>query len=162
MIDENLHWNAHVNYLHKKVAKYIYLLKRVRNMIDFRVALLFYRSIIQSHFDYCNVVWGNTGKRNCDKLQVLQNRSLRIVLQVDSMFPSNDLYDTLRLDCLNVRRSKQLADSLFLRAVRHSLRAGCWSIYLIKPKRFDPSELLGPPSSLSAKCFIAKFVYMRD
>ena len=118
MIDETLQWNAHIEYIHKKVAKYVYLLKRVRDMIDQRTSLLFYKSIIQSHLDYCNVVWGNTGKRNCDKLQVLQNRSLRIVMKVNYLFPTNDLYNTLHLDRLNIRRSKQLAHSVF-RAVRH-------------------------------------------
>ena len=150
IFDENLQWNAHIDYLHKKVVKYIYLLKRIRPFIDQRTSLLFYTSIIQSHLDYCNVVWGNTGKRNCDKLQVLQNRSLRITMSVDSMYSTKALYEYLKLDRLNVRRSKHLALSVF-RAVRllgpsciselfiirdaiYNTRSGNTQIKLTKPK----------------------------
>ena len=150
IIDENLQWNAHVDYLHKKVVKYIYLLKRVRPFIDKRTSLLFYKSIIQSHLDYCNVVWGNTGKRNCEKLQILQNRSLRIVMNVQSMYSTDALYDSLNLDRLNLRRSKQLVQSVFrairqlgplcigelftLRDIIYNTRSGNTQMKLPKPK----------------------------
>ena len=38
-----------------------------------------YNSLIQSHFDYCNLVWGNCGKTLFDRLQKLQNRAARVL-----------------------------------------------------------------------------------
>ena len=32
-------------------------------------------SLVQSHFDYCSLVWGNCGKTSSNKLQKLQNRA---------------------------------------------------------------------------------------
>ena len=36
-----------------------------------------YNSLIQLHFDYCSVVWGNYGNTFGAKLQKLQNRAAR-------------------------------------------------------------------------------------
>ena len=58
IIDQNLSWNRHVDYVKKKVTKCVYLLKRLRPYINQDTALLFFKSVIQSNFDYCSVVWG--------------------------------------------------------------------------------------------------------
>ena len=42
--------------------------------------------IVQSHYDYCSMVWGNCGKTLRDKLQRLQNRAARVL--------TNSNYDT--------------------------------------------------------------------
>ena len=36
-------------------------------------------SLVQPHFDYCNVVWGNCSKNLSSKLQKLQNRASRVL-----------------------------------------------------------------------------------
>ena len=38
-----------------------------------------YNALIQSHFDYCNPVWGNCGKTTFDSLQKLQNLAARVL-----------------------------------------------------------------------------------
>ena len=149
-IDENLLWNKQIEHLKSKVVKSLYLLKRIRPYIDERIALLFYKSVIQSHFDYCCVVWGNTCRTYCKQLQILQNRSLRIVMKVDYLFSTNQLYASLHLDKLHTRRTKQLAkimyqsekrmgppylSELFIRRESHyQTRSGEAQLELIRPK----------------------------
>ena len=41
--------------------------------------LYIYSALIQPHFDYCNLVWGNCGKTLSDRLQKLQNRAARLL-----------------------------------------------------------------------------------
>ena len=41
--------------------------------------LLIYQALIQSHFDYCNIVWGNCGITLRNKLQKLQTRAARVL-----------------------------------------------------------------------------------
>ena len=51
-----------------------------------------YNSLVQSHFVYCSLVWGNCGKILSNKLQKLQNRAARVItssnfdVDVDSLF----------------------------------------------------------------------------
>ena len=41
--------------------------------------LSIYHALIQSHLDYCSLVWGNCGKTLFDRLQKLQNRAGRVL-----------------------------------------------------------------------------------
>ena len=68
MIDEHLDWSTHVETLSNKIVRDIYLLKRIKQFIGQRLALLFYKSVIQSKFDYCDIVWGNVGKGFAQKV----------------------------------------------------------------------------------------------
>ena len=113
IIDQNMLWKNQVDHVKKKVIKCLYLLKRLRPYINQYIALTFYKSIIQCHFDYCSVVWANALKTDLNQLQILQNRSLRIVMNVDYMYATNNLYDTLKLDRLHLRWSKQLACTIY-------------------------------------------------
>ena len=56
MIDEHLDWSTHVETLSNKIVRDIYLLKRIKQFIGQRIALLFYKSVIQSKLDYCDIV----------------------------------------------------------------------------------------------------------
>ena len=38
-----------------------------------------YNALIQSQFDYCNIVWDNCGKNLFDRLQKLQNHAARVL-----------------------------------------------------------------------------------
>ena len=46
-----------------------------------------YYGLVQLHFDYCSVVWGNCGKTLRDKLQRLriQNRAARVLTNSNYM-----------------------------------------------------------------------------
>ena len=79
VIDQHLDWAKRIECIGNKISKDIYLMKRIRPYITQQTALIFYKAVIQSRFDYCSVIWGNAGKGSLDKLQKLQNRALRSV-----------------------------------------------------------------------------------
>ena len=59
MIDENLSWEEHVNYMSKKVAKGLTMLRRIRDLLPINTLVDIYSSIILPHFDYCSSMWDN-------------------------------------------------------------------------------------------------------
>ena len=65
-IDEKLTW---------KIASCIGILKRSRSFVPFETLLCIYNALVQPHFDYCSVVWGNSNKSIPIKSQKLQNRA---------------------------------------------------------------------------------------
>ena len=69
VIDQHLDWAKHIECIGKKISKDIHLMKRIRPYITQQTALIFYKSVIQSRFDYCSAIWGNAGKGSLDKLQ---------------------------------------------------------------------------------------------
>ena len=54
-----------------------------------------YNSLVQPHFDYCNVVWGNCGIGLSEKLQKLQNRAARILMSASYECNVDDLFRAL-------------------------------------------------------------------
>ena len=78
-IDENLRWQTHIDKLSKKVASGIRAIKRIRPFVPPPTHQYIYNARIQSHFDYCNPVWGNCGKTLFDRLQKLQTRAARVL-----------------------------------------------------------------------------------
>ena len=76
-IDENLPWQTHIDKLSKKITSGIGAIKRIRDFVPTPTLRCIHNDLIQSHFDYCNIVWGNRGKTLFDRLQKLQNRAAR-------------------------------------------------------------------------------------
>ena len=91
-IDEYLTWHSHIDKLCKKIASAIGAIKRVKPFAPQSTLLNVYNSLVQPHFDYCSLVWGNCGKTLSNKLQKLQNRAARVITSsnfdkdVDSLF----------------------------------------------------------------------------
>ena len=68
-----------INYLKLKIASGIGAIKRIRSFVPLSALYCVYNALIQSQFDYCNIVWGNCGKTSFDRLQKLQNRAARVL-----------------------------------------------------------------------------------
>ena len=76
-IDENLRWQAHIDKLSQTFPSGA--IKRIRDFVPTPTLHCIYNALIQSQFDYCNIVWGNCGKTLFDRLQKLQNRATRVL-----------------------------------------------------------------------------------
>ena len=62
LIDENLTWENNVDALSKKIASGIGAINRINHCLPPTASYDVYYGLVQSHFDYRNVVWGNCGK----------------------------------------------------------------------------------------------------
>ena len=95
LIDENLTWEDHVDALSKKIASVVGAKKRSSHCLSPTALQDVYYGLLQSHFDYCSMVWGNSGETLCEKLQRLQNRAARVLTNsnydADASILSNDL-----------------------------------------------------------------------
>ena len=67
----------------------------------------------RTHFDYCAPVWDGLSFYLCEKLQKLQNRAARVILQANCEINSSLLLETLKWDKLSSRRRKQKAIMMF-------------------------------------------------
>jgi len=76
-IDENPRWQTHIATLSKKIASGIGAIRRIRDFVPTPTLHCIYNALIQSKFDYCNIVWSNCGKTLFDRLQKLQNPATR-------------------------------------------------------------------------------------
>jgi len=91
VIDSNISWSNHTDYLCKKVSSRIGILKRIMHCLTLPSAQTVYKTTIQPIFDYCGVVWDSCSEASSLRLQRLQNRAGRIILSADSPSLNNQL-----------------------------------------------------------------------
>ena len=95
-IDDRLSWSNHIKDLCKKISSAIGALRRIRPLISQSTAVQIYNALIQPHFDYCAPVWDGLSSYLCEKLQKLQNRAARVILQANCEINSSLLLETLK------------------------------------------------------------------
>ena len=103
LIDQNLKWECHIQSICKKIASALGAIKRRRHLVPFSILMNVFNSLVQPHFDYCNVVWGNCAIGLSDKLQKLQNRAARIFMSASYDCNVDDLFRALAGVNLNIK-----------------------------------------------------------
>ena len=71
-------------------------MKRIGYFLPFEILLNEYKSLVQLHFHYCNVVWGNCSKNLSSKLQKLQNHTARILTFSNYDCSTSELFQHLK------------------------------------------------------------------
>ena len=83
ILDKNLNFNNHIDFLVKKSTQKLGALGKVRKCVRRSTALMLYKIMNLPHFDYCSIIYMNTSELNLPKLQVIQNSACRIILLAD-------------------------------------------------------------------------------
>ena len=58
IIIQNLTWTDHFSLLKNKISKNIDVIRRIRKNLPLYTLKMLYYALINSYFDYCNIVWG--------------------------------------------------------------------------------------------------------
>ena len=80
-IDQNLNFNIQTNNICNKANRALGALKRAAPFLPIDTRALMFNSMVLPHLDYCCTIWGTTSNTNIGKLQKIQNRGMRIILQ---------------------------------------------------------------------------------
>ena len=113
LCDDRLSRSNYIKELCRKISSAIGALRRIRSLIFQSTAVQIYKALTQPHLDYCAPVWGGLGSYLCEKLQKLQNREARVILQANCEVNSSLLLETLKWDQLSLRRKKHKAKMIF-------------------------------------------------
>ena len=63
-----------------------------RHLVPYGTLHSIYQALVQPHFNYCNIVWGNCGVNLQEKLQKLQNRAARVLTYTLTMALMSTIY----------------------------------------------------------------------
>ena len=100
-------------YLKKSLLVLPGSIKRISHCVPPATVQNIYHGLVQSHFDYCSVVWDNCAKTLFDKLQKLQNRAVRVLTHSSYDNDANQLLTELSWDNLETRRQKLKAEMVY-------------------------------------------------
>lgn len=112
IIDQNLTFSNHANYILKKISKKIYFFRRISKNLSTWTKLLIYKTIILPHFTYCPTILFTLYNTELNMLQVKQNLALRTILNSDIYTRVNFMLDSLNL--LSVKQNLMLNVFIFL------------------------------------------------
>ena len=82
LIDSTLSWKSHIEYITKKVAKSIGIIKRVHNCLPTDTLNTLYNTLVLPYLNYCNMIWANNKTTYLKPLLILQKKLYVVLLQV--------------------------------------------------------------------------------
>jgi hypothetical protein len=78
LLDENLSWKPHINYVCNKISKSVGVIYRARFNLSPSTKLSLYYTLIYPYLNYCNIVWSSTYVTNLKRILILQKRIVRL------------------------------------------------------------------------------------
>jgi len=102
----DLSWDKHISSICKKLGHGIHVLRKLKNKIPPSHLLTVYNTIVQPHIDYCITVWGYAPEVYVNRVQRLQNRIARLLMNNYDW----DISPLSFLKCLNIQTVTQRRD----------------------------------------------------
>ena len=94
-IDQHLSWKSNAENICKKLCSGIFAIRRVKPHVNKKTLISVYNTLVRPYFDYCCEVWDIFSETQSQRLQKLQNRAARIILNM-----TNDVNHTVALRAL--------------------------------------------------------------
>ena len=112
-LDMNLNFHKYLQGCIQRATHKIYMLSKIRRYIDVNTATTIYKTMILPVMEYGDVVYENSDLKLLDKLQILQNRALRICLNRQVHIPVILLHQECKIAKLKARRIAHLRMFMF-------------------------------------------------
>jgi len=113
VLDEHLKWDNQIKTVLVKARSRLYLLSRLRPYVSSPIFKILYMSLLQSVFDYGDILWSEAAECKLDALQKIQNRAIKILFNQPKhtahICSVSELLNSEKLDSLKTRRKKRLA-----------------------------------------------------
>ena len=109
-IDNMLTFKKHYNNTFKNVSHKLFILRKVRYMINEKAALDITKTMLCSVIDYGNIFLSSCNKADLNDLQILQNNAVRCCYGVSDPRDKHviDLHDQANMKLIDVRRKKHI------------------------------------------------------
>ena len=141
IIDEKLTWTKHIKTLQSKMSRYVGIMYKIKRYLPLQARLNIYHSFVQSHINYCALVWGFSAKSNIDTLFTKQKKGIRAIIPgyvqykyQDGIMPDHTKSFFSRYSILTVQSVIVLNALLFMHKVKHFPRSLPVSITNIIPE----------------------------
>ena len=112
-VDQHLSWKSNTDNICRKICVGISAIRRIKPYVDKQTLISTYNAIVRPYFDYCCEVWDVFGVTQSKRLQKLQNRAARVILDVSNDVNHTIALHTLGWEPLSARRKKAKAKMMF-------------------------------------------------
>ena len=103
VLDHKLNFQAHIEYIKKKIAKRIGAMYKSKNLLPLKYRKMFANSLMLPYFDYLDIIWNKTYKTNLNELDILYKL---IWLKAPTIIIAHYLVPVCKLNNLWTHKSK--------------------------------------------------------
>ena len=97
MLDNKLKFNKNAEYVLKKLNKKLGFLKRIGYKMNEFSRILYYKSLIQPHFDYCSVLFHMMDKGWMKKFETIQRKFIKAVKLKKDILNYDDVFKEIKI-----------------------------------------------------------------
>ena len=105
-LDWKLIFKYHITQIEVKVAKGVGIFSKLHFMFPKSTLLLLYYALVHPHLLYALLLWGRTYQKYTQKLQLLQNKAIRVICNSNHFSSVTPLY--FELDILKINELFQI------------------------------------------------------
>ena len=96
-LDEHVTWNQHIIEVCNKLKRYFKLFYSIRNFVNKNQVKIIYYSFIYSQIKYGITTFGFTDNNKIQRMQVLQNKLLKVLQAKNYRYSTNKLHNELEI-----------------------------------------------------------------
>ena len=119
-IDEMLNWNVHVSHLQNSLIELFGIFNQLKDYVSTKLARQIYYSFVYSRINYAIEVYGSCSETSLNRVQVLQNKLLKLLLRLHPLTSTNILHNRMKI--LKIRDIFELSLLIF---VYRNLQGDC-------------------------------------
>lgn len=125
VIDPQLRWQEHVEYISGKIRKLIYKFYQLRQIMTIRMLKTIYFALVESILNYCIAAWGATNKTIIEPLKITQKYILKVMLNKKKTYSTENLYvesNVLQINQLYIKSVVRytLKTKKYLHLIKHN------------------------------------------
>lgn len=97
IIDESISWEKHLHRITDKILAMIPVIYKCRTYLNDKTKYLIYNTFFLTHFRYLIPIWGTCYTTSFEKMQILQNKILKIIFNYNILTSTDQLYKELKV-----------------------------------------------------------------
>ncbi|KAG5666481.1 hypothetical protein PVAND_014508 [Polypedilum vanderplanki] len=103
IIDKHLKWDSHCDKISSRLSYAAGALWKLKYRLPLHVKKNIYHTLFESHLSYMSSIWGSASNTTIKEIQIIQNRALRNVFNIDRLSNRINMYTHLVQNCLPIR-----------------------------------------------------------
>ena len=80
IVDGKLSWATHIKAIRTKMSRFIGVMYKIKHKLPIKARLQIFQSLVQSHLNFCSLIWGFAAKSHIDSLFTKQKQGMRAVM----------------------------------------------------------------------------------
>lgn len=122
IVQQSLRWNLHVEHIHKKISKFLGMLRQSSYMIPLKERKNLFYAHVNSQICYLCIIWQNAPNYVISKISITLNKFMRTIFWEDYLDPNVRTVDLYKNNyIMNFAQLKYFESALFVYKVKNNL-----------------------------------------